>query len=359
MKLRIFFLTVATSVLFISCSTGPAVFNPDSLVIFPAPPDAPRIQFLMKISSAEDIGGGRSEFLRMLLGENESDYVLKPYGISLQSGKMYLCDTKLNNVIIIDFEEEEFSYFISGGMGKLKKPINLHCDTLGRLFVADIARGEVVVFDKELDFLQAIAPDDGGKPVDVCIAEGKLWILDLGRRQVYAHDPVTFERLFAFPDTSGEEEQRLFSPTNIAVRDGKVVVSDLGTTKLKIYDTSGKHLQNMGSIGQKPGQFVRPKGVAVDPEGTIYIVDAAFQNVQMFNSTGEFLMPFGGPYKGPGYMYMPAQVFVDTEHLEYFRKYVDPRFDLKYLIFVTNQFGPDKISVYGRIELRGASGETE
>ncbi|MCL5991339.1 MAG: hypothetical protein M1419_04480, partial [Bacteroidetes bacterium] len=65
---------------------------------------------------------------------------------------------------------------------------------------------------------------------------------------------------------------------------------------------------------------------------------------------GQVLMFFGGSYKGEGYMYMPAKVAIDYENLDYFRDYVDPAFDLKFLIFVTNQFGPDKITIYGFVE---------
>jgi hypothetical protein len=49
-------------------------------------------------------------------------------------------------------------------------------------------------------------------------------------------------------------------------------------------------------------------------------------------------------------MYLPAKVIIDYSHLSYYEKFVDPAFRLKYLIFVTNQYGPDKVTVYGRIE---------
>ena len=84
----------------------------------------------------------------------------------------------------------------------------------------------------------------------------------------------------------------------------------------------------------------------------IYVVDAMYELVEMFNSKGQFLMHFGGHYQGPGYMYMPANITIDYNNLQYFEKYVDSRFKLKYLIFVTNQFGPDKITVYGGVELK-------
>jgi len=50
-------------------------------------------------------------------------------------------------------------------------------------------------------------------------------------------------------------------------------------------------------------------------------------------------------------MWLPAKVTVDYEHLKYFQKYVDPGFHLKYLIFVTNQYGPDKINIYGAVDV--------
>jgi hypothetical protein len=67
----------------------------------------------------------------------------------------------------------------------------------------------------------------------------------------------------------------------------------------------------------------------------------------MFDREGDLLMFMGGPYAGPGYMWLPAKVVVDYDNMDYFRQYVHEGFDLRYLIFVTNQFGPDKISVYG------------
>jgi hypothetical protein len=79
-------------------------------------------------------------------------------------------------------------------------------------------------------------------------------------------------------------------------------------------------------------------------------VDAAFENVQIFNKDGNVLMFFGGPYSKPGDMWLPADVTVSYTGQEFFRKYVDDSFVLRYLLFVTNQYGPDKVSVYGFVE---------
>jgi hypothetical protein len=102
--------------------------------------------------------------------------------------------------------------------------------------------------------------------------------------------------------------------------------------------------------------FVRPKGIAVDRDGILYAVDAGFQNVQMFNEEGELLMFFGGPYAGPGTMYLPAKVIVDYDHLHLFEDLVDPAYEAKHLVIVTNQYGWDKVAIYARVEPKPGMG---
>ncbi len=51
-------------------------------------------------------------------------------------------------------------------------------------------------------------------------------------------------------------------------------------------------------------------------------------------------------------MWLPAKVIIDYDNLDYFRPLVHESFELKYLIFVTNQYGPDRLNVYGFVEPR-------
>ena len=60
-------------------------------------------------------------------------------------------------------------------------------------------------------------------------------------------------------------------------------------------------------------------------------------------------MAFGGMKGLIGGMILPTSVTVDYDNMEYFQKYVDPKFTLKYIIIVANQYG-NKINIYGRIE---------
>ena len=132
----------------------------------------------------------------------------------------------------------------------------------------------------------------------------------------------------------------------------KLYVSDFGDFKIKKYTLEGEYLGSVGGFGRGFGQFVRPKGIAVDRDSNLYVVDAGFDNTQIFNDDGELLMFFGGSSNRPGSMGLPAGVAVTYELLDHFKPMVYKDFELIHLIFVTNQYGPSKVNVYGYVKPR-------
>ena len=71
----------------------------------------------------------------------------------------------------------------------------------------------------------------------------------------------------------------------------------------------------MGSIGNRTGQFSRPKGIDTDALGNVYVSDAAFGNFQIFNASGQLLMFIGnrGTDGGPGRFMLPSGLAVDED----------------------------------------------
>jgi len=333
-----------------ACSRHTTKFDPGTAVFFPAPPDTARIQFLTSISNSVQVTGQRSAFARFILGELPSVDIVKPYGITVQGHKLYICDTGIDGLEIIDLENNKFDVFSPTGKGQLKLPLNCCLDEAGNLYVADGRRKQVVVFDNSLNYIYAIGEGEDFKPTDVFVKGYYIYIVDLTGKQVVVYDRVSHARVTAFPESEAGKEDFLYSPTNMFATDSAVYVSDMGDSKVKIYTPEGRFISSFGSNGMNIGQFVRIKGIALDQESNIYAVDAAFENVQIFDKSGQLLMFFGGPYQGPGYMAMPAKVAIDYENLEYFEKYLDPEFTLDYLVFVTNQYGPEKIGIYGFVK---------
>jgi hypothetical protein len=345
-------------ILLSACGTKQAQTD---LVMFPAPPDTPRIQFLTRFSDSGDVGGG-SSLLRTVVGESETARdINKPYGIAVHGGKIYVCDTGYATVDILDLENHKFEYFRPTGFGTLREPINCFVDKEdGWLYVADIVRRQVVVFDSDGQYWSSFGEREGIRPTDVFVGTYRIWVSDVadapnGKIRVY--NKQNFELMATIAGSEADSASQLAYPTNLYVTADRVYVTDFGSFTVKVFSRQGDFLSTIGSFGRDLGQFVRPKGIAVDREGIVYVVDAAFQNVQMFDSEGRLLMFFGGGYQGPGYMSLPAKVIIDYDNLGYFEQFVHESYDLKHLIFVTNQFGPDKVNVYGFVEpAKGADG---
>lgn len=321
------------------------------LVIFPPPPDTARIQFLTTISGSQDVVKPRSKFVEFVLGKENIVQILKPYGICVKNGKIYITDTGIAGLHIIDLETRGYYIFTPKGRGQLKVPVNCFVDDKNYIYIADSKRNQVVIFNKEKNYVNAIGDTGSFKPTDVFVYGDKIFIANIKNNKicVYNNDSL-YTFLYSFPESEVGNEDFLYSPANIYVRNDKVFVSDIGGFNVRVYNLEGKYLQTIGAYGRYTGQFTRNKGVAVDKDENVYVVDASFDNVQIFNKNAQLLMFFGGPYTGPGYLWLPAKVTVDYDNMKYFQQYVDPLFNLKYLIFVTNQYGPDKVTVYGAVE---------
>ena len=176
--------------------------------------------------------------------------------------------------------------------------------------------------------------------------EDRLYVADIKNGEIVVLDKATGSVLKKFGQ-QGESNERLHLPTNLAFdRDGILYVSDAGKFQIFKFDRDGHFRGTIGRHGSEPGAFARPRGVAIDRENRLYAVDAAFENIQTFTTEGQLLLFFGKASRGPGGMYLPARVAVDYEHRKYFEKYVDPKFEVEYLLFVTNQFGDRMVNVY-------------
>jgi sugar lactone lactonase YvrE len=70
-------------------------------------------------------------------------------------------------------------------------------------------------------------------------------------------------------------------------------------------------------MGNTPGSFSRPKGVASDSDGNIYVVDALFDNIQMFDARGRLLMAFGGHGSDIGAFHLPTGIHIDGDDTIY------------------------------------------
>ncbi|HYP56012.1 MAG TPA: NHL repeat-containing protein [Solirubrobacterales bacterium] len=99
---------------------------------------------------------------------------------------------------------------------------------------------------------------------------------------------------------SGTGEAKPQRPLGIAA-DGKgnIWMVDRENGRIVKYNEAGSYLGQFGTYGSGPGQFLDPRGIAVAPDGTIWVADAARGRIQQFNAKGEYLRGFGAKSSVP------------------------------------------------------------
>ncbi len=123
-------------------------------------------------------------------------------------------------------------------------------------------------------------------------ARGHLWVTDVGLHVVVELAPDgSVVRTLGEPGVSGEDALHFNRPTDVAVtEDGTVFVSDgYGNGRVVVFAADGQVLRTFGSIGTGPGQLLVPHGIALGPDGNVYVADRGNARVQIFTQAGELV----------------------------------------------------------------------
>jgi sugar lactone lactonase YvrE len=103
------------------------------------------------------------------------------------------------------------------------------------------------------------------------------------------------------------KDTKFFGPRGVAVGpDGNVYVTDTGNKRVLIFDSSGKFLRKidsgMSATKLSPnypftqqGELNEPIGIAVDSAGNVYVADTNNKRIQKFDPTGKFALQWAVP----------------------------------------------------------------
>ncbi len=108
---------------------------------------------------------------------------------------------------------------------------------------------------------------------------------------------------------------RVWEPEGVAVNQrGEVVVTEggKGGHYVTVFSPSGKRLRSFGVKGSGRGQFLYPRGVAVDCEENILTADNGNHCIQKFTAQGEFLTAVGTQGSAPLQFLHPCGITFNT-----------------------------------------------
>jgi len=339
------------------CSGGPRAETPAAsraYAFWPQFPDEPRIQYVASYTSSEDVAPVQMTGLeKLVFGEESAKPALiqKPYGVAARDGKIYVTDMRSKALVVLDLRKKQTRLVGVSGFNQLEHPVAVAVAGDGMIYVADNARDTIFVFDAQERY-STVFGFPGFKPVGLAIHGERLYVADLKSQVVIIMDRRTGERLGEIGSV-GDEDGQFRLPLGVATdADGNVLVMDMMRCRLQKFSPEGKLLSATGQLGDFAGAFARPKHLAVDADGIVYVVDASFQNVQMFDRENRLLMHFGASGNFPGSMDLPAGIAVTSDGLDLFKDKIHPGFEAKRLVVVSNQFGPNRVSIYAMGQVR-------
>jgi DNA-binding beta-propeller fold protein YncE len=304
---------VSTAVLLMGMA-GCATVKKKTDIVWPLPPDEPKIKFVEVLRSDKDLGKTGVE--NALFGEESKNSLTRPYGCATDSeGRIYATD--VGRVFVFDEKNKKLSFIgDEASTGKLAVPLGIAVSHDGKVYVADSARKRVFVYDSKWDFLTAFGKKgELDTPTGVAIDEkrGKLYVADTKKHDIMVY-ALADGKLLKTVGGRGEAVGKFNYPTNIVLdKEGNIYVTDTGNFRVQVFDPDWKNIRTVGSIGDKPGNFSRPKGIALDSEENLYVVDTEFNNIQVFNKKGDLLIFIGEGGFAPGRFNSPSGICIDAE----------------------------------------------
>jgi len=313
---------------------GQVSLSPDVSLVWPEPPESPRIRYLGAISTETDLKRKVSwtEGLGdLLFGGRKIGVLVAPYAVAAdRENRLFVTDTGGAVVHVFDMSTRGYQQFAEmGGRERLQKPVGLAI-AANRIYVVDSALRKVCVFDKKGQFQFSFGRERLQRPSGIAYRrdDETVYIADTGR---HAIDVFTKDGRFIQQIGSRGLAPGTFNfPTHLWLdASGRLYVSDTLNYRIQVFDRDRTFLTSFGQQGDRPGNFAHPCGVAADSHGNVYVTDRQFENVQIFGPQGGILMAFGEEGTRPGQFWLPAGIFIDERN----RIYVADSFNKRIQVF--------------------------
>jgi DNA-binding beta-propeller fold protein YncE len=305
-------------------------------LVWPSPPQRPRIRYLGSVSGPDDIGRQKGfwrklwEFIR---GDEEDERVVRPMAVAVDGrDRLLVADTRRGRVHIFDRREGEYAYLQGSKWETLRLPIGLAVDGADNVYVADGELHKILVFTADGKFdrmLDCASWLDRPSALAIDRARQRLYVVDTPAHDVKVIDLAT-GKLAGVIGHRGEAGGEFNYPTYAALdRQGRLAITDSLNTRIQIFDHEGRPVSVFGKAGDGSGDFSAPKGVAFDSEGHVYVADAGFDNVQVFDQTGRLLLFWGTSGQEAGKFWLPTGLLIDAQD----RIYVADSYNSRVQIF--------------------------
>lgn len=193
----------------------------------------------------------------------------EPQGIAVDPSGQFIFVAEQGNHRVQCFQVKSGQH--RGTIGGFKGPTGLTFDPEGMLWIADTGNGRVLRLNvRSGQFVGGFDKSAGlTRPTQIaCDPYANLYLADSVAQDVIRCN-YTGHRL-----ASLGEHRRIANPQQIAADSlGRIYVAEAGANRLHVFSLQGESLFVYDTIGKTYGTLRGPCGVALGPEGAIYVSD--------------------------------------------------------------------------------------
>ena len=314
-------LFIIISVVINACANLDTTQEDQSKPVWPSPPAAARIAFEQSFSTPAELGINKGfwQWLGEFIFGAEDSRMIRPMAVITVGDRLiYVADPGVRGVHRFNTHDHSY-HLIQGKDGSvLPSPVAMTTDADGNVYVTDSELAQVLVIHEDSDHAESLLLDEPlQQPTGLAIDSnsGDLYLIDTRQHQVLIFNSQgNLKQRFGQRGTQAGEFNY---PTLIWQSGTTILVNDSLNFRIQSFDLDGNFLSEFGKAGQSSGYQSRPKGIAMDQAGHIYVVDALLNNIQLFDGDGQYLLTIGERGQQAGQFWLPAGIFISPEQKIY------------------------------------------
>ncbi len=238
--------------------------------------------------------------------------LVRPQAGMVSGSRIYVTDVGRGAVFVFDkLSGELFIWNQADNGSSFISPIGITAGNNGSILVADSELKRIVRLSIDGKTLGSFGEGVLSRPTGLVrdAVNKRIYVVDTREHniKVFDDDGDLIDVLGYKGDRAGEFN----APTHITLSKDRLYVTDTLNARIQVLDLDGEPLSVIGKRGLYLGNLTRPKGVAVDADDNVYIVESYYDHLLVFDSKGKFLLPIGGTGNGVGQFYLPSGVWKD------------------------------------------------
>jgi len=279
---------------------------------------APTIRFTTATAKVEPL-----QYLYSFSGA-DATAMNQPTGVAIIGNRCYVTDYAYRTVRVYTLAGThlfDFGAIKDGKNTKMSSPVHLAVGPDNTIWITDRVLKQLYVFDQDGKFIKTFHPNNDASykwsPLALAFDKaGDLYVTDVGdseKHQVLVMGPDgkvkaqwgSSQQVVMSTDAPG----KFYFPNGIAVsgtgKDAIVYVADGDNRRVQEFSTTGTFIRIVNTSGT-------PRGMTLDKQGRLFVVDALAHRIDMYDSKGDMLTTFGENGTGPGQFSFPNDITFDA-----------------------------------------------